>query len=873
MINASAYITKNGLLAIFATSGTEFVNITAISGSPSIYFENPYNEAGYLPVPSFTGPFWANQSQNCPWVMYKLFFPHNIQSYETFMVSIPSGFIKTPAGPVVAQTGIMATNYLGYLEPSVGTYGGETVPGFNSLDCTMPLGNNTSWATQPVYFSSYFAFANSLKRASLSADVLEYDSNNHPVLLSSKISLNPIQTNSEGAIDTRGIPTMTGVYTIIANENNPQHPMTITATVPGTSVSISGGIPVGSGLGKTWSWHLNYIDPNSIDCNFRDLQIIITIAGTGINGGGEYSLSGEQLLTPNNSEILNDWSPDTNFTNWLTTKSGKTPKYLRWTDCVNSYGGESNAVNAGDMINPDLWLWGDDYTKQFNVIALRNFNSTDSPCHYWSQNWTNSISGNGLYALPASPGMLNFSGPRTQWYVGEFIYDNSYVQLKSGQTISISTKSLIPTEFTNGNNSGISVGFGNWNGPIFVTSPSGFVFTGYYGGFSNTTGQPGNINNIIGTTYVSGVTGSIQVPFDSTAGYGPTAFVTNSFSGTSYWANFSAIGADDMVLASISGILDNLSPGTSVLCEYGNEMWNESFTQYFTSFVLGYSAAFNSGNTSQQAAVVYRTAEMHNICSNYSDSLGNNNQIIRSFGSQCSVPALTSQIVSIINTWNIENPFNTIKMDSAHVAPYISPPNDSSLVSACASIYSTFSGSVAYGSEYPFSRSQWMDVFRHYVKYNTSANGPNGYLTAHKKALAGYIPVQDQPSGFIPDLILYECGLQSPIPVGVSSPNNTEINYGLCHDLFYDYSMADLETACYQSWQFGGASCAVIYALCMPRIPETTSMYCWGQYIWNGQQPGNGYENLFYFDTGLGQDFNNQSTRGYAWQNWADIAN
>lgn len=872
----NSYITKNGLICLTATSGfgvspgTELVPITSITGTPTFLLNG-----SSIPI-VVNGPFWTNTTKTCPWVMYQpsgSFLPTDSLVFETNL-----GWALSAAGPAQAQLGSVA-NYLNQLEPSVGTMGGITVPGLNqpSSTWTMQVGYNMSWGGKSYYYAQYNTMANSLKRGSDPAvKALAYGLNNHPTLLSVPFNLNPISTNQD-SIDGRGTPTITGIYTFAADETNPPHPMVVTATLQtiGANNSFISSIPpVGTGVGKTWSWEVTY-NPTGVT-NYTSI-IHLSIAGTGVGGGGVWSLANERFFGPNNTDPGTSFTINKNLANWLTTPGGKTASHLRWIEVTEDLGLNSNMVDIDDQMNPEDFIWGNQHINTFQIHTIRHFDTGVSPYTYWSNNWLNSTTPGGgpsgaPYALPTDPGMLNISGPNNGWFIGEAIHDGT-VLLKSGQLISLTPLANSGTAIPCSNGTGVAVVSLQSESPlIYVTSPSSFVFT-LFGYLTSTAGQPSNINNIIGSNSVA-VTGSRVVPDYGSVGYGVCANLNGQLPNTNHYVNFPNAASDALVTDIITQVLNNFPSGRKIICEYGNELWNDGFDGILTCNVLGNGGAISSGNTPNNVFAIYRAAQIHDICYNVANSMGGRgNEIFRTFGSQYSVPAVTTKIISTVNSWNILNTGNPIIMHAVHVAPYIIAPSDSTLNSGCASIYYNFPSSIAYNTPYPWTRGQWLDVFRHHIKYNNLDNGPKGHGRSQLAAMSQYIPVAGQPSGFIPELVSYEGSLQDPVGATISSPNYNPINYGLAHDLCYDPDMFDWEKTMYQMAQFAGFSWFTVYAICMIRELEAAGTYEWQHYVWDGQQPGIGSGNLFYQDTLQGHDFENQSTRGAAWQEWTNVTN
>ncbi len=192
--------------------------------------------------------------------------------------------------------------------------------------------------------------------------------------------------------------------------------------------------------------------------------------------------------------------------------------------------------------------------------------------------------------------------------------------------------------------------------------------------------------------------------------------------------------------------------------------------------------------------------------------------------------------------------------------------------------------SAAYLGSVAFTRTAYLEWFRHWIKYNQQVNGPNGYYASHIANLASYTVTPT-----IPQLMSYEGSVERYMPSGLSGadPTNHYLNNQLTHDLFYDPENYWVEMAFIGSCQQGGLAFTNFYAL--SDLPGGTgalaadALFMWGYVLWAQQAAGHGdgtaatngqnVTNLFWMNTGVAQHLNNVSPRLQAWRDWADVAN
>lgn len=849
------YVMKYGGLAVQAPAP-----FTAITTPPSFFLNGSGTPMVIAPALTSTGEVWANTNHNLAWVFYLPVVP--VQPTDQITMSTTAGWATCSTGSLSAQSGVALGNYLGQLEP-----------GFDDPTRNMLMGINVD-ATGAYYFQMYSCLANSLLRGQTPSGIATSDTNGHPLTLSKAITFLPVQTNQAGAVDNRGIPTRTGTHRYWADESNPANPMVVTGSIMGgnTGVSISGPVITITSAGKCWEWTTAY---TSYQGAFKWQNIFqITVAGTGSGGSGNYTLSNESFTLPGNNGRPKPWQADQVFLDRLTTASGKVPSGIR---CMGSTTGPgSNMFDPGDAPNPSLFLWGNSFSHVVNISAIRNFDTGVSPNVWWAQQWTDSTQPGGgpvgaPNATPSSQLMFDNLGntPTLGFYTFECVFDNTNYQLKSGQSIIINGSGLTAIPATNGNlaNTTVNMNFGGSNTPvtIFLTSPTTFIAAAQHT-FSSVTGQ-GLMNTVAGSNAVT-ATASTVIPGFGELNRAVTANLSAQFPGCKHWLNFAPAETDASATIAINQTLANF-PG-QVVCEYTNETWNSTQSPYWIELALGAGPLTGAGPV---AAYVARAAQLHTIATMRATAAGRGSDIIRCYSGQYVNPAVTLSIVSHLNAYNAANPGSASGMDVFAVADYVDPPNDTTMVWACASTISTVTSSIAFGAAHPWTINQVWDMFRHHSFYNTTDNGPTGHLAGHIAALKTYVPVGNQPAGFVPALISYEGGINSLPFRGITSPTNTTAAYGLAHDMEYSPGFGDWWIAKYLAWQNGGMTEATPFCLCNPRLASGDHFNMWGLYRWDGQQPGDGSTNTFFGATGVGEDFTNVSVAGNTWREWADQSN
>ena len=198
-------------------------------------------------------------------------------------------------------------------------------------------------------------------------------------------------------------------------------------------------------------------------------------------------------------------------------------------------------------------------------------------------------------------------------------------------------------------------------------------------------------------------------------------------------------------------------------------------------------------------------------------------------------------LVNAVNSANKSGISPLCAADGFCVAPYFDSPTDSTLTTACASIYPTQSDSVAYGTSYPWTVAQWCDVLRHYVKYGFDNNGGTGYLQYCVKGIASYsATTAGQSAAFVPQLVGYESCLETLAPLVAGSSGY--LQHIATHDIYYNPDYYDVETAFLQACQFGGMNwqCHYVYLASRQEGANQYKVLDYGLYAWANQTPAMG---------------------------------
>ncbi len=295
---------------------------------------------------------------------------------------------------------------------------------------------------------------------------------------------------------------------------------------------------------------------------------------------------------------------------------------------------------------------------------------------------------------------------------------------------------------------------------------------------------------------------------------------------------------------------------------------------------MGNLGAYSSGQPiSRVNALTLRQAQHHQTfidVFNQTDVWGNTgrgDEIVRCFAGQFTWPGGDLQ-----QTMNALSQYQ-IPMDVYLIADYRDYidegyPNPCATLAA-ASIAINNPLSLVYGSGMaPWTMGQYLDYYRHCLKYDLSTNGPNGYYAQNQAVLATYQvpPNSNQPSGYIPLLMGYEGGLENLIPHNIQTgpDSNGFLLYNqLGVDLYYHPEMLNCVKAHFSSAQDGGLVAINLYQYGGGINGDQT----WSHLVWGGQSPGDGSTNKFWLNDGVAHHLTNRSVKMQAYRDWANSSN
>jgi hypothetical protein len=633
-------------------------------------------------------------------------------------------------------------------------------------------------------------------------------------------------------------------------------------------------------------WQFTVARTSSVDA---DLGINVAFSNPAQVGTFPYTLTDERLFSPATSAF---WAPaipprdfpggaDQSLITWLTTPSGKGPPILRYIEpLLGTAGIPTNIVDAIDLKDPNDWSWdqrapltGADLTanptgaRHFNIVAIRTYGiSTAGYPGGWGMSWSSpdvylpeagtigtpvggwpGAYGGGVAGpfkiSPASVGYVNFLGG--QWFAFEAVTDVPH-NLKTGQKINyvsgsttfpISTNNSGGTTTAHIDTAGVEI-----NLPVYVTGPTTFAASFFWGAPLDGTGQPGSICHVVGTNAVSYVF-KVYVPDGATIPYEVAAQITGSFPETDHYINIPVAATDACCAAIARRTRDNLPVGRKVYVEFGDENWNLGFPMGFFTNAMGNLGVWTNGtNVGSVEAYTARIAQHQQTFVNTFNAMdvnGNTNrggEIVRFFAGLFVFPAATCQV--IVNYANA----HSIPIDVYAGADYRDVldqgyPNPCMKLAAAA-LASGWPTSRAYGTTMPWTRAMYIDLYRHVLKYDSTVNGPTSFFAQNLAALATYT------AGPTPLLVGYEGGLETLVPGGIETgpdPEGFYLTAQLAHDIYYAPEIYDAEMAHYQSAQAGGMSWITLYRLAGPFFGQYSwSQAVWSSAIWSGQPVGKG---------------------------------
>lgn len=699
-ITCVPYVSKSGGLLFFhvvtASTPQEPQYITSVSANPTVYVNGTQV--------AVAGPFWTMQTNQLPFVVYRL--PSTVLPTDVVTYTAPLGWLSSSLGsvgqspPPGVSGQVAVANYTGQFETPVGTAAPFGVPASQQK---MTLGFNMS-APPATDDSPWYGNQNWLKRIqSPWSGVLSVDSLGHPLTLNAKASGVVVQGTPD-YIDAMSYPCITGTWTFVANESAPSTPMTVTMSAPSNQLNITGGIVSqgtlnanGVAVGKTWQFTTSY--PSSPANWAQSLQI--NIAAYNNANPGNWTLSDECLYGPggDGAPVATFSQPtalamDQSALNSLTTPNGYTAHCLRWMDSTATYAGQTNVVDASDLLNPDLFSWNvypgqAGYTGvSVTIQTIRPYSLTaisgvtpGSPLVYSNQFGTTAPSGSPA-PYQIAPANLDFmqagSGTNTQWYMGEAVTTAPHM-LKTGQLLTTGNMPATPITLTNGSSATTTFELqSNMGLLVVVTGTDTFAFLGFAGNaitLGSAQSMPAGINNVANSqaSVALSVPASITLPYGSTIPYDAALAATASLPNAGVWINIPYAATDACVEAIAQLYLQYVPKGRQVYVELGNEVWNyKDATQYMN--MMGGLGVLDVGYPN---AYVQRTSQVHYDFLNVLNQAGRGNELVRVMGAQwtgqAQATALTQEAAYRAANFPTQPP---IQIDVLCVAPYLNIPDE-----------------------------------------------------------------------------------------------------------------------------------------------------------------------------------------------------
>ena len=218
-------------------------------------------------------------------------------------------------------------------------------------------------------------------------------------------------------------------------------------------------------------------------------------------------------------------------------------------------------------------------------------------------------------------------------------------------------------------------------------------------------------------------------------------------------------------------------------------------------------------------------------------------------------------------------------------------PLDSTFCTAAGATYSNYPGSNQYQTATPLSMGQYIDLYRHFILFYTSAY-TGGQLAA---IAANYVQVPGQTVD--PFLMCYECSTQTVVPRPISTTDPWLRSF-IGHDVYYHPYFADAQLALHVAVQQGGVGLCTSFMACQPfnaavgtylgEVNSTSNndgggTVAWGATEWTGQTWGRGdgsldgngapTVNATFNATGRSQILSNVAPKLQGWRDWAGVAN
>jgi hypothetical protein len=690
-----------------------------------------------------------------------------------------------------------------------------------------------------------------------------------------------------------------------------------------TATATTGAVIVGS----VWQTTIARTEPGQ-----WDLALRVKFWSPAYSSPYPYSLCNEALFDPGETAAALPGLPsradplrvNVAMLGWLNPATGGSPAFLRYMDSTADAapgGGNTNVIEACDLVNPNAWSWGAPRAplsgaaltanptgpRTITVNNVRTYSIAGGFPSGWGVSWTSpniytnqwgtatpgwTGYGAGLagpfYLTPANPGFLNSFGASTNQFAAEFTTTAPH-NLKLGNIVLApnfdSANFTISSNGTGGGTLPAKVSaFGIYQ--VYPTGPSTFVLSLGASEGLTAPGLPGGINQVIGSQAISYpftlvVPDQIAIPFELSAKISAAARAN-------HWVTIGCAMTDSCVTAIARRIRDIMPKGSQTMVDYSNENWNLSFMGGYFCNSMGALGAWTNGTpVTQVQACVMRAGQIHAIFVNVynePDINGNTNrggEIIPLFGSQMTGVGLTQEVMEAINTVN----GSPLPCGAVSVAPYQGIGGSSSsgaggltATLACASTESHWPTSLGWKTATPWSRAAYLDYFRHALVYLQGANSYNaasGLLQQHIAFLETYT------GGPTPHLVGYEGIVQSLLPGTISTgvdPIGNNLEGQASRDLFYDPAAYDVSMAFYAELQQWGVWLLSQFTLAGPMYGDPQDPAIYTTDTWQQQPAGKGdgsrasngqnVTNLFWRDTAQCQDVTNASPYLQAWQDW-----